>query len=164
MYRVTPLPQYQLSISTTLALQAPHHTHWECISILLCSRFTTSVPCKLLLLRTLRSPVTKFFALVARKFLLCSVSSPFHGFTGIHFHRIRLLLVIFMGIVSLQLNCTELLNEQINSLCASMNSNANILETVVFLTKCVQSAYVQKVYFHCASPICCLCRQTVFAA
>jgi len=50
----------------------------------------------LLLLRTLCSPMTKLFALVARKFLFCAVSSTFHGFTGFHFHRIRLLLVIFM--------------------------------------------------------------------
>jgi len=105
--------------------------HWERINILLCSRFTTSVPCMLLLLRTIQCLVTKLFALVARKFLFCAVSSSFHGFTGVHFHRIQLLLVIFMcnecrsfsrcQFVSSKLNCTELLNEHSNSLCASMN-------------------------------------------
>ena len=63
----------------------PHYMRWESISIL-CSWFTTSVPCMLLLLRTLRCPVTKLFALVARKFLFCVVNSSFHGFTEIHFH------------------------------------------------------------------------------
>ena len=75
---------------------SPHYMHWERISVLLCSRFTTFVSCMLLLLRTLCSPVTKLSAFVARKFLFCAVSSSFHGFTGIHFHRIWFLLVIFM--------------------------------------------------------------------
>jgi hypothetical protein len=36
------------------------------------------------LLRTIRSPVTKFFALVPRKFLFCAISTSYRRFTGIH--------------------------------------------------------------------------------
>jgi len=149
---------------------SPPYMHWERISILLCSRFTTSVPCILLLLRTLRSLVTKLFALVARKCLFCAISSSFHGFTGILFHRIQLLLVFNercsysqCQFVSSQLNCTEL-NEQIYRLCASRNGIPNVLEIVIFLTNCEQNSSSQHTYFHRASPIRRLGRQTVFAA
>ena len=123
MCHVTPLSQYQLSASTLLALEAPITCTGNTSAFFFAANLPP-VPCMLLLLRTLRSPVTKLFALVARKFLFYAVSSPFHGFTRIHFHRIWLLLVIFMcnecrsfsqcQFVSSQLNCTQLLNEQIH--------------------------------------------------
>ena len=115
MCRVALLSQYQLSASTVLLLK-PHYMHQESISII-CSR-CTSVPCMLLLLRALHSPVTKLFALVARKFVSRDQLS-FCGFTGIPFRRIRLLVFFRCNerrsfsrcqFVSSQLNCTELLN------------------------------------------------------
>jgi len=131
---------------------------WRRISILLCSRFIMSVLCMLLLLRTLRSPMTKLFALVARKFLFCAVSFSFCGLTGIHFHRIRLL-VIFMcnercsfsrcQFVSSKFNCTEFLSEQIHLLCANRNGIPDILEIVIFFTKCGQNSSSQHMFRQC---------------
>ena len=137
MCHVALLSQYQLPAFTLFALEAPI-TCTTNASAFFFAADLPPIPCMLLLLRALCSPVTELFALIARKFLFCVISSSFHWFTGIHFYRIWLLLVIFMcnehrsfnqcQFVSLQLNCTELLNEQIHCLFARRNGIPNILK------------------------------------
>ena len=155
MYPVTPLSQYQLSISTMLALEAPITCTGNASAFFFAANLTPLSPAGCCFWGYSEAQWPSCSHLLQGN-LFCVVSSSFHGFTGIHFHRIRLLLVIFMGneccsfsqwqFVSSQLNCSELLNEQINSLCASMNSNANILETVVFLTKCGLNLSSQRIF------------------
>jgi len=116
------------------------------------------------LTRALRSPVTELLRLVARKFLFCAISSSVRELT-----RIQLLLVICMcnerrsfsrhQFVSLQLMRSELLNEQIHCLFARRNVMPNILETVLFLSKCGQNSSSQHTFRECIFTVL---RQFVF--
>jgi len=73
--------------------------------------------------------------------------------------KFTFILVIFMynehcsfnrcQFVSSQFNCIELLNEQIHGLCASRNGIPNILEIVMFLTKCGQSSSSRHTFRQC---------------
>ena len=107
MCRVAQLSQYQLSASNNACSWSPHYMHWQHISILLCSWFTASVPCMLLLLRTLRSPLIKLFLLVARKFLFVQSAPLFMDlleFTFIEFSFLLSFLCPVNAVVSADAN------------------------------------------------------------
>jgi hypothetical protein len=108
--------------SLCLLLKPPLHA----LQTHLYSRFTTLVLCMLLLLWTFPSTMTELLALVARKFLFCSLGSSFRGFTRTQLRRIQLVFVIVTcnecrsfsrcQFVSSNLNGTEILINQIRRL------------------------------------------------
>jgi len=152
---VAPLSQYQLHASTMFALEAP----------IACTRnapaffFAADLP-------PLSPACCCFWGQSAAQWPSClhcckeiSVLRDQLLFSWIYMNslrRIRLLLVIFMcnerrrfswcQFVSSQLNCTELLNEEIYRLFARMNGNQHILENVVFRTKCGQNSTSQHTF------------------
>jgi len=154
MCGVAPLSQYQLSTFTMLALEALNSWAGDASAFF----FVADLSCMF-------SVCCSFWGHSAAQWpsclnllqgnLFCAVSFSFCGLTGIYFHWIRLL-VIFMcnercsfgrcQFVSSQFNCTELLNEKIHRLYASRNGIPDILEIVVFFTKCGQNPSSQHTF------------------